>query len=335
MLCIDYPAEQLWHLAVADAFASILVLPCFTLVLLYRPEGFGSEPSTVQNVICYACHWNNIFIIASVFIEMHISLAAISIIHRRFEVLRVLSRSLPFLWVPAFVIGSAVTLQPIKWNHETGVCDVRSLSEDVKAVIMTIALAFCIATYIVGAVTAARRAGSSVEARLWRQTRLFVIAAVVTWGPFVAYSIFSRMSGTSAFVSKSGRPFYFVAEGLFKSNGLFNAVVYAVKSGYVVRVLQSGERGVIGQQHSPEAREAPRVPSDVSYAVAFDPDVEVAIVRGLTASANRRAQTEMENLSNVAGEGASHPWLLERRRAQEALLGCFDGPAEQSVVSAY
>lgn len=319
-------ARQLWHLALADVLSALMPLPWFALTLAQRFVDLDSEHLRSFSLVCAVCHVNNIPFLASVFLEVHIAVTTICSILHFSTALRVLSRVLPLMWALGFIIGVVVLwIGSAEWNHELGVCEKPVTAEVVKAVVMTVALAICVAIYIAGFLTARCRSGALVEGRVWSRAKMFVAAAVVTWVPFLVFSAYLHL--TAVFVTAENLGVYFGVLTVLSANGFVNAFLYALQSGYVGRTVRRMRR--LGDDESlvdtPSVQGTSQL--DASFHVAFTMADEVVMVSAHTHSANITAQTEIAALRAGAGRNANG---LARGREEEEFLSCFeDGDTDQ------
>lgn len=283
-------ARQLWHLALADVFASGLLFPWFTLAILRAGDPtFGGDEDTVNvplNILCAVCHGNNIPYMTSVFVELHISLSAIATIMRRPEALKALAKYLPSVWVLGTVVGGAVeAFGQARWDGDSGGCQPKASGEVIKGVVMALVLVACIVIYVSGMILAARRHGGSVEGRAWRRASVFITAAVVTWVPFVIFSLRPRKHNDNLYDSNSKR-WYYVMSVFLESNGILNAVVYAWQSGFLRRNVDRAKFICDAQDTTAS------LPLAVSFNVAFRSSVDVVPVPADTAMINATASAE-------------------------------------------
>lgn len=285
-------ARQLWHLAVADLLSSAMLIPWYVFALL---QASGNEHNGA--LICPFGHANNIPFMTSVFLEVHIALATIATIFHNSRALRALSRSLPFIWALGFIVGGAVVaLGEIFLPEDDGVlCDKYDMEgEKLKAVIMAVALVVCIATYAIGMGSVGNRHGGGVAARVWRHANLFIVAALVTWVPFVIFSLWWTFSDNTNGVST----WYYLTRVFLESNGSFNALVYVWRSGFLRRTRSRTMRRPIF--HNGE--ESPTGRASGSFHPAFTSFDEVLAVPSETGAANDAAEAEAAALHDGDGD---------------------------------
>jgi len=259
-------------------------------------DNFGVEGSQhALSIVCRVCH-NNIPFMTSVFTELHIAFAGAFTILRCTSALRVLSRMLPFVWVLGLAVGVIVEADgKVDWSDDVGGCTPTEQGSLIKAYVMTAVLASCVALYGIGMTAAFRRQGASVERRTWHKARVFIIAAMVTWVPFVVFSFSPEKAPDQRLYHEKSKHWYHVVSAFLELNGLLNTMVYAWQSGFL-RKTQRRE-GLIDQEASPSAhRTISKRFSEVSYDVTFKLENETVMVLADTAEANENAEVEIDAL---------------------------------------
>lgn len=280
--------RQLWHLALADLLGSILHMPWTLLEALHLFFDISFGDSTALTELCRISMWYDVAAVVSIFIEVHIALATVASLSHCSAILRELSKTLFLIWPLGFLIGAYVPLTSlIFWDNEKNEC--KSMRHSgLKPRIMTAALLICMTTYACGILVSEGNAGSLVQARVWRQARFFVAAAVVSWGP---YSFFHYAYKDGITTARAQIAMYLGFTALL-SNGFLNAIVYAHQSRYRPRSAKPLPAEGVELQTWNKAL-------DASYHVAFAGRLEVRPIPAATKTAMRRATKEMEGLDEA------------------------------------
>lgn len=309
-------ARQLWQLALADLFVCVLNCVWLTLELLHTVFGFASKSSPALEAACIVGMSNNVPGMVSVLIEVHMATATVASLFRFTKALRLLSRILPLAWPAGFSLGAAiVVLSDGYWDPKRGLCNSASLhGEALHVGTLGAALTICTGAYFVSVVMAARQAGVSVETRMWRRARWFVVAGMISWLPFVLFICI--FAGPGSMVGAGDDPTFFVAVGFLDSNGLLNAAVYAYQCRYLRRHPTARGREGTSSRHS-----------GLSFCVAFDSEAASCVgFQSLTSSA---APADATNAGDAIHTGESFPEEAASRRGSNPegeLLTFVDEP---------
>lgn len=237
-------ARQLWHLMLANFIECSMVIFWLTLEPLHRFFGIGSERTVLLDNLCTFSKWNNVAFMTSLFLEVHISAAAVAASNRARSVLDVLSGSLLPIWVFGSAVGALVALPSgSHWDSTRGSCNTSSTTgEEFKAYIIFLALFLCIMFYAIGMVQAWRCSRLSVQAHIWNRAKFFVLAALVCWPPFLVYTC-ANESG-QLLGGGVGMTAHYVSDTFFFLNGAFNALAYRIQSNIVARRLKQRQAGM-------------------------------------------------------------------------------------------
>lgn len=312
-------ARQLWHLALADLIDAVLNTPWFALDCLNHFAGVGSEQSRTLDAWCQIGIANNVLFITSVLVEVHIALACFFGMWRLLRAQQVLAKLLPLSWIGGLFLGGAIAvLSDVSWDSGAGTCNTGS--EDghlLKAVTCTVALAICSAAYIATCFFSHRRTGHLAAERISRQTKVFLLAAIATWCPLMAYvyvSVATRGRLVPARQNFRGLAAYYLVYTFFFLNGFLNACAYASAS----RLMQQEIYARISNK--PEPQQVPDSERSVSLVVAFQEDPEVLIIPGSgTREANFTAMLETAELAR------SQEWSsIESSRTSLSPAASFD-----------
>lgn len=322
-LSLKLMARQLWHLAISDILYAVFNITWFSLDLLSLAINLDFADTDVLSKACYFGMGANVPLMVSVVIEVHLALSMAASVFHASGVLKVLSMTLPVVWLLGVVLGVPVmVIGHGYWNLTEHECDTKILKgEYMKAFFCGAGLVICGVLYLVVFLRVRRHSGQSVQARIFRRTRMFIVAAVVSWIPFVVYVAVSQSNGDS--IASLNQVFYNICHACLHSNGLFNALVYARKSSVARQFYQhnvdqhNGDIQTDIHVQSVPARPQ-HSPTRDSYSVSFDLTAQVVAVEPLTATANARATEEVAvlqgNKSYVAPEAR--------------FLLCFDEVAE-------
>lgn len=331
-------ARQLFHLALADALQSSLISVRFVLELLHTLSVLGSEPEW-SRALCSIGYADRLPLMTSMLVEVHIALATVCCICHWPTALAVLSKTVPLLWVPGCVLGAIVFYEDrVSWDRSVGVCNPLVVGERLLSIVLVGAAVVCIVAYLAGIAQSWRVAAGPVQDRRRSQAQMFVMAAVLSWLPYVVFA-FTQWGRESRLVSDDGsrrNKIWYITSSWFSSlNGLLNAVVYAYKSGSFRRTLrrQGGNSGNVNVRSTGESlptvggSEAPnsgRVShrmsaahsSRISFEVAFKTVAEVFAVSARTTE----RQTEVFDMSPQTSFSLFHSF----NSVDEDFLECFD-----------
>lgn len=231
--------RQLWHLALADLceFLPATLGGAHTILIQFFGLGAG-RPSVALDVLCNGYFAANLGCMVSVVIEVQLAITCIAVICRWKTLLVALSHSVILAWPVGATLGSLVVgMDKVYWDADIAFCNTRHLSgESLKSLVLTIALSVCSLLYGIGISWRRWHAGAPSKG-VWDRARCFVLAAIISWTPFVAYQFVAR--GT--LITKSSAVAFTLVLTSLNANGLLNAWAYARQSRLVRRMIRDAE----------------------------------------------------------------------------------------------
>lgn len=252
--------RELWHLALADIIDATFEIGHAALRVFWAFQAVGLSSSSRLDFTCQVVTLNGVGFMTSVLIEMHIAAAFLASTYRNMCLLKLLDRCLVLVWPAGFILGICVETGQWYWDPELGICNYRStLGEDIKVTVVLVATGFCTVAYVCSCFQT-RNSGGAVQERALRRASLFPLMAVVAWLPLVFYYVVGP--GWTQHSARFDMIWETIAFTLLECNGLLNAIVYAVQTGFSRRTR----------------RQSPLVSHLNSFHVAFDINVSVCEV---------------------------------------------------------
>lgn len=320
-------ARQLWHLALADSIESGMLVFWFSLDPLHNIFGIGSEASALLDALCVFGMWNNVAFMTSLLVEVHIALATVAALFRFHNMLRVLSRSVVYLWPPGVVMGVLVAFPSGSfWDTADGACNTSAQAgEEFKSIVMLAALCICFLTYAAGFALVRGSGGLSLQSRIWDRAKFFTLAAMLSWFPFIVYTrVIDK--GNSIF-GPAGPVAFYITFSLFLSNGFLNALVYALQSRFVSRARKRA--AALGARQASQMSQDSRSlnHSNALFHVGFRSVDEIQIVAAQQEEALENAEQETLSLESARKQGGWADAIVARSYLRDRPSG--PPPGEQ------
>lgn len=321
-------ARQLWHLELANFIECGMMIIYAALDPLNLAFGVGSERAVILDKLCQFGMWNNAAFMTSLVLEVHIAMATAAALCRSNTVLRALSRSVAFCFLPGIAMGALVAYPSgSHWDSAVGSCNTSDdVGERFKASVMTLALVACVAAYGVGFVRAWNRSISPVQANIWARAKFFLAAAIVSWFPFL---LFTHMNSGALVTGEVGRTGHYITDTFFFLNGLLNACVYAARSHIIAgHERHKQPRPVSESVCSLECSEGLRRWPGLRSGAASEDEVEATQADEHNKAQRHTAAAEVEPqplLRDLEGLGSlSEADLRQRKSGLEAELAKID-----------
>lgn len=170
-------------------------------------------------------------------VEVHIALACLACTCRRRVILVLLGRGLIIVWP----LGALLALPAVRANDwyldPEWKCNWRSDVGFLHSSVSIVAVfVICAGAYLL-TVVKAQTTGRAARHRVLKRTQLYTLATLVTYGPFVVWSIL-RLNGTMT----SRSILLHISWTLSELNGATNAVLYALQTRYLQRMAQRRSR---------------------------------------------------------------------------------------------
>jgi len=278
--------RQLWHLALADAILAVgSGLTDITLFWL------KTDNQDISWAMCNASlrlgHFGRL---ASVLVEVEISVGFALTFMRRTRGLSLLKTSLPFIWPIGLLLTAVSVLQhPDAYGRHRHECRVWAPWGSIGSVIVSTALAVGVACYA-SAACSAITSPLSVQAAVWRRASIYPMNFFVTTCPALACGLGPGVGANLGLLV--------IALTMMHLNGFLNMLTYAWQSRYAQILVVGG---------AVEAKDS----SICSFHVAVEEPVEVVAVDAIAWEARQQADADT---SQLAAESAR-----VHRRAQDAL----------------
>ena len=268
--------QRLFPKQMQNSFLTDMVSHLFHIfvVVLFSPSGgyskFFFRDETVSRVMCIGLR--GAFYaggMATMFCELHISVALTFQFFRWHRSLMLLKTLIPCIWPSAFGLGAVQMLfqqRHLHPNMDTGVCDSNTEWPNFSSVLLlTIVISLC--SYFLAA-RASNRAPFSFAARKWRIAKFYPLNVVLTTGGYAAGAVWSPLWDK--------RYVRLGATAGMSLNGAINALTYSLQSRYA---NSATSRARITTQTATHEDMMGRFCFSSDVSVASFPDVELVLRR--------------------------------------------------------
>jgi len=268
-----------------------VVYPC--IVVMYYPP-YGATRHFVRDqasatVMCHVMRAVEVSTsVASLLLEVHISLALTCQFFKWRKALPMLWRSVPFVWPVAFILGGLqvfVQRHKLQVDMKTGVC-VSDTNSPIYAPVILLTYVICLSSNILAAMAAGRNAPHSVQRKTWRMAMCYPLNFAITSGCLAATSLFPSLWTNIIFRTWTG--------STVSLNGFVNSLTYFYQSRFASSRRFRTSDGV-------EAQDDGMAHFSFNVNFAAGPDVRFFVATATSASVRSTTSCNVSSFSVADG----------------------------------